>query len=92
MTKEVDYPQNPEEWKDWIRAHLQISPEDGFVLANQEHFPFDRLIDIWKKEFGVERGYHASFIPALTRNKQGFIEWVYLESFEPNWSKSDSDQ
>ncbi|MFW9843946.1 MAG: hypothetical protein ACFFEV_05170 [Candidatus Thorarchaeota archaeon] len=91
MTKNVEYPQTPEAWQEWIFTHLDISAENGSILTKDNRFPFDILVSLWNREFGEENGYSPSFIPALTRNKQGFIEWVYLGHPEPNWSKSDND-
>jgi len=92
MTEDIEYPMTPEGWRDWLEIHLEISEEQGHEIAKNGTFPFESLIAVWEKEFSVEHGYSSSFIPALTRNKLGFINWVYLDQNEPDWSKSDSDR
>jgi hypothetical protein len=85
----VEYPQSPEEWRDWIWKYLKISEEEGSVLFEWDDFPTDRLLEVWNREFSDDRGYSSQFIPALTRNVKGFVRWVYSEGPEPNWKKSD---
>jgi hypothetical protein len=92
MTKITEYPQSPNEWRIWLKTFLRIDSEQGRKWASENTFPFDRLVKLWNEQFSSEHGFSPAFIPALTRNKHGFVKWVYLEHDEPNWSKSDDDQ
>jgi hypothetical protein len=87
--KRVAYPQSPSEWIDWITTLLEITHEEGTRLVKNGAFPFDLLVKAWEDEFNVKNGYHPDFIPALIRNKIGFVKWVYCEGSEPNWSRAD---
>jgi hypothetical protein len=86
---EVKYPQKPEEWQIWLKSNLGIDRVQGKSLIQDDKFPFDQLVALWGKKFSSDNGYSPSFIPALVRNKVGFVRWVYLNGHEPNWSKSD---
>jgi hypothetical protein len=86
------YPQNPEEWRRWIMTNLGIDSIKGRKMSENNNFPFSDLIYAWEREFTIEGGYSPSFIPALSRNKRGFVKWVFLDAPEPNWSKSDTDE
>lgn len=89
-SNDVKYPQNPEEWQIWLMTHLGIDRVRGESLAHQDKFPFDKLVSLWETEFSSDNGYSPSFIPALVRNKVGFVRWVYLNGSEPNWAKTDA--
>ena len=89
-TTDVEYPQPSEEWRKWIEFHLGIDDSQGRKWAQENKFPFERLVEIWNELFRSKNGYSPSFIPALTRNKNGFVKWVYCSGPEPNWTKSDS--
>jgi len=89
-TNGVEYPLTPEEWLLWLETNLNIDKEQGREMVEKLTFPLDVLVDIWENEFSVELGYSPSFIPALIRNKNGFVKWVYCDCPEPNWSNSDS--
>ena len=85
----VKYPQNPDEWRTWIENMMNVNQEQGTRFFERGVFPIDLLVKVWKKEFTIENGYSSDFIPALTRNKSGFLKWVYGGGHEPNWMKSD---
>ncbi|MFW9834436.1 MAG: hypothetical protein ACFFEK_10605 [Candidatus Thorarchaeota archaeon] len=85
----VIYPQTPLEWIEWIHTRLEIDGDEGTRLFETGEFPFNNLVRIWEEEFDAKNGYHPSFIPALVRNKVGFVKWVYCKGPEPNWTKSD---
>jgi len=85
----VSYPQTPIEWIDWISKRLEIDEVQGRSLAESGAFPFNLLVRAWEMEFDERHGFHPNFIPALTRNKIGFVKWVYCNDPEPNWMKSD---
>ena len=82
----IKYPQNPEEWRRWILSNLGIDKAQGRELIKDDTFPFSDLIQVWEQEFNVENGFSPSFIPALSRNKSGFVLWVFLDAPEPNWT------
>ena len=86
---DVIYPQTPLEWRKWIEKRLDIDEPQGYDFTEKSTFPLQRLEDLWNMEFSPDRGYSPDFIPALTRNKIGFLKWVYGGGFEPNWIKSD---
>ncbi len=86
----VKYPTNPQDWQEWMKTYLGIPPERGISLLYSDSFPLDELIDLWKVEFSTEKGYVADFIPALVRNKNGLLRWVYLDEPEPDWRGSDN--
>ena len=69
--------------------HLGIDELTVIDLFEKGVFPFDRLEEIWKREFSLDKGYHSDFIPALIRNKRGLIVWVYRGGSEPNWRMND---
>ena len=83
------YPQNPDEWLQWVEEKLGITKSQGSELFRNSAFPYTKLIECWENEFTVEQGYSPDFIPALVRNIQGFVNWVYNEGFEPNWRNTD---
>ena len=83
------YPANPTEWILWIESKIDIDERHGRGLCESSSFPLDRLIAAWEEEFSIDKGYSPEFIPALVRNKRGFLKWVYLGSNEPNWRNSD---
>jgi hypothetical protein len=87
-----NYPQNPEEWQLWIKEKLGISYEEGMHWTRVLAFPIERLVEAWKDEFSVEKGFVRDFIPALYRNVRGFLTWVYSGGSEPNWKGSDSEK
>ncbi len=88
-TDGVIYPLTLFEWRKWIEKNLDIDELKGYDMVEKEIFPLGTLIIIWKQEFSAECGYSPDFIPALTRNKIGFLKWVYSGGSEPNWKKSD---
>ena len=88
----VVYPQDIVDWQAWIIHTLGIDVVQAGTLIADNKFPFDKLIEAWKDRFGPENGYSPNFIPALVRNKIGFVTWVYMRGPEPNWTKSDNDQ
>ncbi len=90
MASDVDYPQTPEAWRQWIEDNLGLTVKRGRELAEQGEFPFDKIEELWNRVFSVEHGYSAAFIPALSRNKHGLVQWVYMDKPEPNWMKSDN--
>ena len=85
----VVYPTNPEEWQEWIWKHLDITMQKAVELLKADLFPVDKLVDKWIQQFSVKKGYVADFIHALTRNVSGFLQWVYLDESEPDWTCSD---
>ncbi|TET11322.1 MAG: hypothetical protein E3J86_03215 [Candidatus Thorarchaeota archaeon] len=86
---DVIYPQTSFEWRKWIEKKLNIDETQGSFFTENATFLHQRLVDLWNREFTAERGYSPDFIPALTRNKNGFLKWVYGGGSEPNWMKSD---
>jgi hypothetical protein len=84
------YPHNPTEWHSWIEENLSISETHGIELFNIKAFPKDRLEECWNQKFTVENGYSPDFIPALLRNVNGFLRWIYNHGEEPNWRNADS--
>ncbi len=86
---DVVYPQNPEEWQTWLQINLGIDSAKGKSMAQEDRFPLEQLVALWNARFNSEKGYSPSFIPALVRNKMGFVKWIYLDGPEPNWTKSD---
>ena len=83
------YPTTSQQWREWIQEKLGISEETGREMALTTRFPFDRLIEVWRKEFSYEKGYSVAFIPALIRNKKRLIAWAYAGGPEPLWTGSD---
>ncbi|MHA1948684.1 MAG: hypothetical protein ACXAAO_13350 [Candidatus Thorarchaeota archaeon] len=86
---DASYPQTPFEWRKWIENKLDIDETQGYDFTHNATFPLQRVVELWNKEFTAKRGYSPDFIPALTRNKNGFLKWVYGGGSEPNWMKSD---
>lgn len=83
------YPHTPLDWRKWITRNLDIDEIYGVELVENEIFPLQQLEETWKREFTHERGYSPDFIPALIRNMNGFLKWVYSGGSEPNWMRSD---
>jgi hypothetical protein len=86
---DVNYPQNPEQWRIWVHKKLGISEEEGICLLERGNFPLSNLVKAWERDFSAANGFSLNFIPALTRNRNGFVRWVYGNGPEPNWTKSD---
>ncbi|MHA1905191.1 MAG: hypothetical protein ACXABC_15205, partial [Candidatus Thorarchaeota archaeon] len=68
---------------------LDINQKEGVEHFVKETFPYSKLVRLWQIEFTADKGYSRDFIHALTRNKKGFISWVYGDGPEPNWTKDD---
>lgn len=83
------YPTTSQEWRQWILAKLGIAPEVGKEMLLTDTFPYDKLVDLWRREFASVKGYSVAFIPALIRNKRGLVQWVYTGGQEPLWTGSD---
>ena len=83
------YPHSPAEWQLWIEGKLHISKSQGIDLFNSSAFPINQLEECWNQEFAVENGYSPDFIPALLRNVNGFLRWIYDYGPEPNWRNAD---
>jgi hypothetical protein len=83
------YPQNPEEWQSTIQNEIGISKSEGQNFLQESQFPYQKLAH-WIQETFKE-GFSSDFIPALLRNLQGFVEWVYGEGDEPFWPGSDDE-
>jgi hypothetical protein len=84
------YPKSPKEWREWIRDNLGINEEEAIRMSLKCAFPFDKLVDCWRREFHSQKGYSPDFIPALVRNQRGLIKWVYAKGREPVWTGEDS--
>ena len=89
---DANYPHNPKEWQKWLDHNLGISCNQCRVLIKEDKFPYNLLTKKWEEKFSSELGYSPSFIPALIRNKNSFVKWVYLDSPEPNWTQSDIER
>jgi hypothetical protein len=85
------YPTRPEEWRDWIHLKIGLSEEDAKDLLERGLFPYDKMVACWQREFSSKKGYSPAFIPALTRNKRGLVEWVYRGGNEPLWTGMDDE-
>ncbi|MFW9787438.1 MAG: hypothetical protein ACFFE2_04320 [Candidatus Thorarchaeota archaeon] len=83
------YPVDMMEWRDWIKKNLGYTTEQGIEFVRAGTFPVSELVAVWRQEFTVEKGYVADFIPALERNKMGFLRWIYADGAEPFWKESD---
>ena len=83
------YPTNPLQWQQWIEARMGITEAEGMKLLQEGNFPIDILESYWNQELTPKNGYSPDFIPALTRNRFGFLRWVYRNDPEPNWIDSE---
>jgi len=88
----IDYPTDPSEWQTWIATHLGYDFESALKLYEKHLFPQSELLDAWEREFDSSNGYSPDFVPALTRNIEGLLRWVYADGQEPNWKGSDADR
>jgi hypothetical protein len=85
MTK--TYPQNPRAWQSAIQNGIGISKTQAQKALQDDAFPY-RQLEHWIKTTFKE-GFSSDFIPALLRNIQGFVIWVYGDGEEPYWPGSD---
>ena len=83
------YPLNRNEWSQVIERGLGITQEQGTRLFQQNRFPVQELARWCRKEYSGCFG--PNFIPALLRNINGLIAWVYGNKPEPYWPGSDTD-
>ncbi len=83
------YPTQPKEWRDWIHSKIGLAEEEAKDLLQRGSFPYEKLTECWQEEFGLEHGYSPDFVPALSRNKRGFVLWVYENGHEPLWTGDD---
>ncbi len=88
----VEYPQTPDEGQIWIERQLDIGMEEGTGLLQINTFPTEKLTELWTVEFDTSNGYSPDFIPALIRNTQGFLRWIYCNGPEPRWKDGDNPQ
>jgi hypothetical protein len=88
----IVYPTVPDEWHEWLQKHLGYSKQKASELYESKSFPTSELLDAWEREFDSSKGYTPDFIPALTRNVEGFLRWLYANGSEPNWKGSDADR
>lgn len=79
------YPQNVDEWRETIGKALNLTAREGKTRFQAGTFPFADLIGWIHREFGSDKGYRLDFIPALMRNRNGLIAWVYGNGSEPYW-------
>lgn len=92
LTLSPSYPKNAVEWRDFIASKFGISPEEGKTYYQAKNFPTDSFISWIRQEFSVDSGYSHTFIPAIVRNLEGLITWIYGEGNEPYWPGEDGDQ
>ncbi len=75
------------EWARVIEEDLQISLDQGKDLHATRRFPNDILLEWFRTE--LVDGFSAEFVPALERNINGLVDWVYGTGAEPFWPGSD---
>jgi hypothetical protein len=83
------YPVDVMEWRAWVEKKLGYTSQQCVDFLHQNSFPIIKLVEVWRREFTVEKGYSPDFIPALERNKKGFLLWLYADGDEPFWRGSD---
>jgi hypothetical protein len=88
MTNKI-YPQEPAEWQLAIQDGMELSGDEGRRAYQEEKFPYEKLRQ-WIQETFSE-GYSPDFVPALLRNINGLVAWVYGASSEPYWPGCDDD-
>ncbi|MFW9854280.1 MAG: hypothetical protein ACFFFG_04440 [Candidatus Thorarchaeota archaeon] len=84
-----NYPQNKEEWQVAIYAGVGLTKLEGERKYQTQNFPYLKVEEWIQKSFS--EGFHPDFVPALLRNIQGLVAWVYGGKEEPNWSQSDEE-
>lgn len=89
MVKKNSYPQNRHEWSTAIEQGLGITRAQGEELCRNGCFPKKELAEWLKDEYGEIHG--PDFVPALLRNINGLIAWVYGDRPEPFWPGKDPD-
>ena len=90
MRSHRDYPQSGDAWKQAIDAALGFTASEGAHALRMELFPFDR-VETWIREEFTD-GFVTDFVPALLRNVQGLVSWVYGDGQEPFWPGSDQEE
>jgi hypothetical protein len=83
------YPQNPHAWQVAIQNGIGISKTEGQNALLEGTFPYMQLEQWVKTTF--KEGFSPEFIPALLRNIQGLVAWVYGDGEEPYWSGADDN-
>lgn len=89
MQKKKEYPQTREEWSNAIEQSLGISQAKGEELLTTGKFPVQMLAEWLKK--GYSEGFGPNFLPALLRNINGLVTWVYGNKPEPYWPGKNGD-
>lgn len=90
MSATPSWPRSAAEWRAAFAAGLGLSPADGARRLRDGTLPHDDIEAFLKDAYAQERGYHPDFVPALLRNRDGLIAWVYGDGAEPNWPGSDA--
>lgn len=83
------YPQEPAEWQSAIQASIGLSVHEGQQAHQAGKFPYQQL-EQWIQE-SFSHDFSPDFVPALLRNIQGLVAWVYGNAGEPSWPGSDND-
>jgi hypothetical protein len=84
------YPQQPAEWRSAIQDGIGLSEGAGCRACQTGEFPYGRL-ELWIQE-AFREGFSPDFVPALLRNIQGLVGWVYGQGDEPSWPGSDDER
>ena len=89
MSNDAQWPQNAPEWRALIETEVGLDQEAGRRQYDEGSLDRPALIAWFGARFGPERGYHPNFVPALSRNINGFLGWLYGDQPEPLWSGDD---
>jgi len=82
-----EYPQDQAAWRTAIETGIGLSHPEGTRALRAGTFPYAR-VDRWIRATFAD-GYSPDFVPALTRNLRGLVDWAYGEGAEPWWPGAD---
>lgn len=87
----MEFPQSAKAWQETIEAGLGITAVQGQQQWTTNNFPSEQLATWLTETYDAKHGYSPQFVPALLRNLQGLLAWIYGEGDEPYWPGSDAN-
>ena len=86
---DLKWPTNAAAWRDAFERGIGLHPAAGSVRQARGDLDPAEFVTWIESEFSESRGYHADFVPSLTRNIRGLLAWAYGDGPEPYWPGSD---
>lgn len=83
------FPQNSSEWRQAIEQGIGLPHSAGQAAYEAGRYPYPVLAAWLRRTYSAAAGYRPDFVPALTRNLHGLVDWVYGNGREPHWPGND---